>query len=246
VIVNLTPAPEFAHATWAEWIADPGNDGLDDAVKLNILRDYIWRAAKDAHADDALIIKAEWLNKKLLALGVSANFSVTNSYTLRIPVSGFYSTQVSATDRGEAERLFRSTIGTGVRVGDPVIIGTAEFTSGPKDFASGALPDEAPGTVTATLEKLRETILLGVISGPKFCVPGANEVLESFGLAPVPERKKFTVTRRVGALASTTIEAYDEASALRVAQWRWDNRHTGFVVKEADLVTAGDFVAAED
>lgn len=246
---TTTPAPTFTHATWADWIADPANAQLDDDVKLNTLRDYVWETARDAHTDDPSTVRADWVNKKLGKLGVTARLDAVNSYTLEVPVSGKYVATVTAASRTEAEAIFARQLDQ-----DRLVVqknstfwtlADSVFTAGPEDPTPGVVDPEAPTTVDATLVKLRETILLGVIAGPKFCVHGANEALASFGLGSVPERKKFTVTRPVDGFAETTVEAFDALSAERVASWRWEDGHRGFKVSTDDVAVAGDFVVTE-
>lgn len=233
---------DMGPGTWADWIAKFPD--ADDDIKLAALRNYIEQAAREYLASDPDKVTPEWLNKKLPQVGVTARFDAVSTYTLRVPVGGYYTTEASAPNRAEAERLFLATVGSRVRVDAPTITGPVVFTAGPEDPTPCAMLDDAPTTVEATLAKLREILLLGVIAGPRFCDTDTNEVLSSFGLAPVPDRKRFVVTRPVEGFASTTVEAFDEASALRVAEWRWRDR-TGWAVDKDDAAAAGALTAVE-
>ena len=213
--------------TWAEWIAD--NADRTDADKLAALREYI--AALGAEWVGHERITAAWVNKKLYSLGVTDLIKVESAYTLQAKVSGNLEMVVYAHDRGEAlEKAGLRLDGTGhAMVRELESLDTPMFTKGPEDPSTDVNPD-APTTVAATLAELRELIMLGHVSGPKYCDEGANRVLAEFGLAPIPPQKTFTVTRPVEAVMQTTVTAFDEETALRIAGWRWENNKTGYHV----------------
>lgn len=238
--ITTDAMPDVDPETWDAWNA--ANPHADEATALAALRGYIKQAALDAHASEPHTVTAAWLNKKLPALGVDHQLHTYNTYTLEVPVSAKMTVTVSAIDRdaalGELQRLADRAR---VQVEGAALTAAATFLSGPEDPTPGVLPDDAPATVDATLVKLRETVLLAVIAGPRVCVPGANDVLRSFGLGEVPDRQEFKVSVPVSGVAETSVQAYDELSALRVAQWRWDNTRDGFASRDRDVTATGDF-----
>lgn len=235
------------HLDWTEWVS--ANPDQDEATKLLALREYIAATARDWQ--DMGEITAEWANKKLTALGITELIGMTTTYLIQVPVSGTAEIGINAGSRVEALKLLEARL-VGTRqlvISAAVALDTPVFTSGPEDPDPSVIDPDVPTTVQATLDMLREIILLGHIAGPKYCDIGANKVLASYGLAPIPERKKFTVTRPVAADMRTVVEAYDEVSAQRVAGWRWDNGRTGYEVFDVDpideaTVTAADNVAS--
>lgn len=230
------------YGSWAEWIFVPSNAQASEDVRLTALRAFIEAAAKTAV--DNGDITAQWANKKLPALGVAAQFATGHTYSLEAPAAGTYKLDVYADSRTEALREFarRTAAGYSIVIENPSVTGDAVFTKGPEDPTPGALPDDAPDTVDATLVALRETILLGIIAGPRYCEAGASDVLDDFALGNVPERKTYVVTRPVTAVAETTVEAFDEVSAARVASWRWDNDQVGY--NSRDLAAGGDLTVS--
>lgn len=235
--------------TWLEW--STAHDGVDltEATRLGALREYIFETARDQQLRGE--ITAEWANKKLATLGITDRLGTNNAYALEVPVSGVLKISVTAANRQDALTEFhrRASRATMVTIVDHSLTGHPVFIDGPEDGPNVVDPD-APTTVDATLEKLREVILLGNIAGPRWnCDSGANRVLASYGLAPVPSRKSFVVTRPASADMRTTVEAYDEASAERVAAWRWDDNRRGYAAHNVDAldeatVTAADNVAS--
>jgi hypothetical protein len=213
--------------TWAEWSTANTDVDMPEVTKLAALRGYIAATARKWVHD--CTYDAAWANKKFAKLGMADRIGQENYYTVTATVTGTAQVGVYANSRAEAlekanARLSdRDPLISSISVtSDPV------FTSGPED--SAPVNPDGPQTVDATLTMLREIILLGHISGPKVCQVEADRVLASFGLAPIPERKTFTVAVPVEAVMKTTVEAYDEASASRVAGWRWDNDRTGYTV----------------
>jgi hypothetical protein len=219
--------------TWAEWLEE--NDGADDEIKLAALREYIVQEARTHVAYGE--ITPEWANKKLATLGITEQVAATNTYLLQAPVTGTVEISLRAADRTEAEKVFRDSLnGASDRsyvASALTITGDVTFVSGPYDPDPANPAPDTPATVADTLAKLREVIMLGVVAGPKVCEYGANRVLASFGLAPVPSRKQFVVSRPAQVVMQTTVEAYDQDSADRVAGWRWDDGHKGYSVTEA-------------
>jgi len=217
--------------TWTEWSND--NPDADDADKLAALREIIgYTARKYVSSDDCT---AEWANKKLTKLGITDLIAARNTYTLEAPMSGVMKMQVTAVDRAEALATFqaRAAASSAFSIVSAATAGDPEFTAGPEDPTGAAHPD-APTTVGATLDMLREIIMLGNIAGPRFdCVSGVNYVLASFGLALLPLRREFAVHRPVEGVMVTVVEAYDQASAERVAGWRWENARSGYELSEA-------------
>lgn len=206
---------------WAEWSEE--NEDRDDATQLAALHEVILRDA--VYWTGTGEITADWANKKLATLGITGRIG-DNRYTLEMPISGTMTYSVAAANRADAEAKLNSMLSSmpTIAITAPVSQGSPVFTSGPEDVDPNTPNPDAPTTVQATLEKLREIILLGNIAGPRFnCDSGASRVLASYGLAPVPERKEFVVTRPVQGAMRTIVEAYDEASAERVAGWRWEN-----------------------
>lgn len=220
------------YVTWKTWAAD--NADQDEAAKLAALREYIVQTAKSWV--NSCTYDAAWANKKLAALGITERIDAVNPYTLEVSASGTIAVNVYAHDRAEAVAKFHETVAANANrltyVKGATIQGDPVFVSGPEDVATVVDPD-APTTVDATLIKLREVILLGHLAGPKVCEEEANNVLDTFGLAHIPPRRQYVVTRPVTAVMRTAVEAYDEASAARVAGWRWENGRAGHVVVDA-------------
>lgn len=222
------------HATpgisWVEWLEESKDE--TDAVKLAALREYIVHTARaEVHAGS---IYTDWADKKLAALGITERIG-TNTYSVEAPVTAgsLVSVHVAAS-RAEAIQLFEAKVARGgaftVR---RVTIGDSKIIDGPEDI-DPALPVDVPATVDATLAKLRETIMLAHIAGPKkICDYGANLVLDFYGLAHLPQTREFVVTRPVEATMRTVVTAYDESTALRVAGWRWEDGRKGYAVAEA-------------
>ena len=228
---------------WTEWVE--ANADRDDATKLAALREYIF--AQATHWVRSGEITHVWANKKLAKLGITKQIERETVYDLTAPVTAEVGVRVYARNRTEAlekakERLTGMGSASVVKValnGDPL------FTGGPEDRDPSVIDPDAPQTTFATLAMFREIVMLGHVAGPKYCTPGADRVLAAFGLAAIPETKKFVVTRPVTATASTTVEAYDEASAERVADWRWDDGRNGYEIHDAvssddAVVTAKD------
>lgn len=218
--------------TWETWAAD--NADQDEATKLAALREYIVQTAK--RWVNSCTYDAAWANKKLATLGITDRIELVTSYTLEAPASGKLAVTIYARDRTEAVAKFHESVAANANrltyVRGAALQGDPVFVSGPEDVAEVVDPD-APTTVDATLIKLREVILLGHIAGPKVCEEEANNVLDTFGLAHIPPRRQYVVTRPVTAVMRTTVEAYDEASAARVAGWRWENGRAGHEVADA-------------
>lgn len=228
--------------TWTDWLAR--NPGADPDTQLAALREIIVYAAK-TWADSGEITR-EWADKKLAKLGITTRIGLGNTYELEVTASGTFTMAVSGPDRATAEKKFLDHLASMNRaaISKPQAFSLPTFKSGPADVDPTAPADPSiPTTVDATLALLRETIMLAVVAGPKICVPGANDVLDEFGLAPIPERKRFTVSRPVVADMVTTVEAYDMVSAIRVANWRWDDGKSGFTVAETEPTGADDKVA---
>lgn len=236
-------APD-SYDTWSGWIND--NPHAPEQDKLDTLREFIWEEASGRVGTGE--ITEAWANKKLGPLGIVKRFSTENAYVLEVPVTvAPVSMTVYASNRAAAEMKFTDLLAsrapnavgvTGVKAaGDPV------FLSGPEDADPLAFDPNAPTTASETLVKLRETILLAVVAGPRICVDGANEVLDAFDLEHVPARKTFTVTRPAEAEFRTEVEAFDQASAERVAEWRWNDNRTGFATHA--VADEGDFVVTE-
>jgi hypothetical protein len=229
-LIDMTPGD------WTDWQAAFPADDAD--TQLLALRKYIVRAALDAHAHEPGKITAAWVNKKLPHLGISERIETESRYMVEAPARGILTLPVHARSRDEALQKFATAWGNHMMISEACVTGDPQIADGPED-PTGELPDDAPDTVGATLERLRETILLAVVAGPRICIDGANEFLARFGLERVPERRQFVVTRPATAKARTTVTAYDEASAQRVAEWRWGDAYSGYTVEIDD--EAGDF-----
>jgi hypothetical protein len=219
--------------TWLEWSED--NASQDDATKLAALREIITETARSFVYSGN--INAAWANKKLAKLGITDRIDTTNAYTVEVPVSGTARFSLSGRTRAEALEAFaRRMANAPVTVAQSVATAAPVFTDGPEDASTVQDPD-APVTVQATLDMLREIVMLGNVSGPRYnCDSGANRVLTSYGLAPLPERKTFTVRRPAAADMVTVVEAYDEATALRVADWRWEDGQKGYKATNVDPI----------
>jgi hypothetical protein len=222
--------------TWTEWVED--NADSDEATKLSALRESIAATARTWVRSGQ--ISRDWANKKLAKLGVTDQIPGENTYVLEAPVSGTLAITVHAETRAEAEEKFRNQLTSNSRahsVPDATVTGDVSFRSGPEDPGTAAA-DDAPTTVDATLMMLREVIMLGNISGPRWdCDTGTNSVLASYGLAPLPPRRAFTVAVPVEAVMKTTVHAYDEGTAARIAGWRWDDGKRGY---DVDLAVSTD------
>lgn len=230
--------------TWTDWLAS--NDDKDDAEKLGALREIIVQTARTWI--DSGEITAEWANKKLTSLGITDQVDQLKDYTLETSASGTVQLVIRARNRADAETEFRNRLAAApmVTVTGPDAPYAPKFVSGPEDHDPNAVVPDAPATVADTLTKLRQVILLGNISGPRFdCDSGASRVLASYGLAPVPARKTFVVTRPAAADMRTTVEAYDEASAERVAEYRWDNHQAGYTPVNVDAIGEAVVTAAD-
>jgi hypothetical protein len=231
-IVVQHPNPSDA---WTDWLA--ANDLADEADKLTALHEIIVRTARDQVRNETYSrITAEWANKKLAKLGIPDRIGVRNSYVIEAPISGTIRLPVGAANRTAALALFESRVTNAAswEVSALVVQGAPVFASGPADEDPNVVDPDVPTTVQGTLDMLREIIMLGHIAGPKYCEDEANDVLASFGLAPIPPRRKFTVTRPVTAEMSTTVDAYDEESAQRVAAWRWADGRGGYNLANVD------------
>jgi hypothetical protein len=209
--------------TWIEWVTEVVEP--DEDVRLAVLRDLIFDTAKDGVAIGE--ITAEWANKKLAKLGVVKRLDSLNRYKIATTVTADVELEVYGADRAAALDAFNAKVNDRITVAAADAPFALKFVSGPED-PTGQVDPDAPTTVDATLVKLREYIMLGVIAGPRYCEKGANRILAAYGLDPVPAMKKFTVGMPVEAAMKTTVEAYDEASARRIAGWRWDDGRTGF------------------
>lgn len=220
---------------WTEWLT--ANFDAQEPIKLAALREHIaMEARRYVRRGD---VTAEWVNKKLPALGVTDLVASQQHYELTQIATGTTHYLITASSRVEAEKMFRARIAAAsvVAIEQAFTTGDPVFVSGPADpdVSDWPQPDpDSPTTTQGTLDKLRELLLLGVIAGPKFCESGLNPVLRSFGLAPVPARTQYVVTRPATATLRTVVEAFDEASAERVAGWRWDNGRAGYEVAEAE------------
>lgn len=223
--------------TWIEWLES--NKDSDETAQLEALRGLILAEAKrSVEADD---IKADWANKKLPLLGITEQIPRESSYLFTAPVAGTLDLRVFATSRADAlvkvaEILNR---GGGSFVKGVAGAGAAVLIEGPEDVDLTVAGD-APSTVDDTLARLREIVMLGVIAGPHLCKRGVDDLLASFGLAPLPETKRFTVSVPIEGEMLTEVEAFDEDSARRVAGWRWSNGRSGYQLSSAtdtDVVT---------
>jgi len=219
------------NTNWDDW--DDAHGDVNEPTKLAVLREYIVASAREQVTRGN--ITAEWANKKLSKLGITETIPVNSLYVIRQEATGTVEVSVYASDRTSALASFANRLADprGVTARSVVVGGTPEFVSGPEDAQPEVGPD-APQTVDATLAALRETVMLAIIAGPRVCEHGANEFLGEYGLPPVPERKTFKVSRPVQAVMETEVQAYDPASAQRVASWRWDNDRSGFTVTGGD------------
>lgn len=216
---------------WVNWLSNVRTD--DEAVKLDVLRQFIREAARSNVSYGN--VSSEWANKKLVKLGITDLVDTDNAYKVQVDVTGKVMVAAYGRNRVEAveNALKQYNDGRGFwQMSDMQMTSDPQVTDGPEDVDT-VVPDDAPQTVDALLAALRETILLAVVAGPHICEDGANRVLNDFGLDQVPERKRFTVTRPATVEMTTKIDAYDEASAQRVADWRWRNNLSGFQVKDA-------------
>lgn len=233
---------DYTHAdpsiTWTEWLE--ANPDADATIRLAALREYIIELARNWAGREN--ITAEWINKKLAKLGIGYRIVRAAAYTLSVPVTADLSFAVYATNRAEAMQKFtdclRAIETRHATVLHATYTATPVFTDGPEDPDLSVVDPDAPQTEDATLAMLREIIMLAVVAGPRICEPGANTVLSSFGLPDVPARKTFTVTRPVEATATTVVEAFDEASAMRVAGWRWEDGRSGYTVNDLTATDA--------
>jgi len=224
---------------WTEWLAN--NEDRDEATKLAALREYIVAVARkwvrDCTYDEV------WANKKFGKLGITERFDISQQYVLQVAITADLTTSVYAASRTEALEKFNARIAhAGGNITNIAAAGDPVFSSGPEDPDPLGDPD-APQTVGATLALLREIILLGHIAGPRICEAQANQVLASFGLAPIPERRTFKVSRPVDAVMTTTVEAYDEESATRIAGWRWESNRSGYNLATAEAKDAPSVAA---
>jgi hypothetical protein len=228
--------------TWDEWV--DANDDRDDATKLAALREYITATAREwVRSGD---ITGAWANKKLAKLGIADRLG-TNTYVLEAPITGAVRLTLAAATRAEAAAEFQRVMGhaTGASILSPQVTADPTVISGPEDPDPNVVDPDVPATVQATLEMLREIILLGNVSGPRFnCDSGANRVLAEYGLAPVPPRKEYVVTRPATATMRTVVQAYDEASAERIAEWRWEDGRSGYTI--SDATPGGPFAVDEN
>lgn len=227
--------------TWVGWLAE--NDDALDVVKLIALREIIYALAKRWASSGE--ISAGWANKKLPQLGITEQIVRTQPYVLQADVTAVMDLRVYATSRAEAQQkaidLLSMNGGGMVRLIKPGATAPT-FVDGPED-PDPAVLDDAPATVDGTLMKLREIVMLGNIAGPRWdCESGTNTVLASFGLDPLPSRKQFTVGVPVEAVMKTTVEAYDDESALRVAGWRWDSGQSGYYLDQVTDTNAAGIV----
>lgn len=214
---------------WTGWLEE--NKDEDDATKLAALREYIAALGEEWAGRERITV--EWVNKKLTTLGITELVQREVPYTLRALVSAEMDMVVYARNRTEAMEKANERLNGGGSAAVTKVAGTGTvpaFIGGPEDPDPQVIAD-APQTVDALLAALREVIMLGHIAGPKFCKDSADSVLDDFGLAPIPDRKRFTVERAVEGVMTTTVEAYDEVSAQRVAGWRWDSQQSGFALK---------------
>lgn len=216
---------------WTEWVA--ANSDKDEATKLAALREYITEGARTWVRNGE--INTNWANKKLAKLGITEFIEREHRYTVTATVTGKVELVAYGTNRTEALTKVKAQLDgrSGEFVSGLTAVDEPVVIHGPEDVST-TVADDAPQTVEDTLTVLREVIMLGHISGPRFCERGANEVLADYGLAPIPARKTFTVSRPVTAQMTTQVEAYDEASALRVAGWRWDDDRNSYETASVD------------
>lgn len=223
---------------WPEWLAN--NHDRDEDTQLAALREYIFRTAEDAIINSPAT--PEWVNKKLPKLGITQRVHADRTYELEVPVNVQpVRMMVFAANRADALVQFNDRLNHGRHVFTNVeAAADPTFVSGPEDAELDAVDPDAPTTVAGTLVLFRELVLLAVIAGPHLCHDGADRVLDEYGLAPVPARKLFTITRPADVTMTTSVLAFDEASAAKVAEWRWDDSRSGYVVSSAvasDAVT---------
>lgn len=235
------------HATpgiaWTDWLAESGDE--PEATRLAALREYI------AHTARAQVtygtITAEWANKKLAILGVTERISTPREYVLKTSIVADVEMTIYAADRAAAQEGFKHRLGGRLNVTDAEAPYELKFVSGPEDDDDvPAVADDAPTTLGATLVKLREVIMLAHLAGPKVCDDGANEVLDFYGLAHLPQTREYVVTRPAAADMRTTVRAYDEASALRIAGWRWDDNQAGYTTVNIDPIDEATVTAADN
>lgn len=218
--------------TWIDWL--DANGDRDEDTKLAALREIIADTARTWVRSGE--VTADWADKKLAKLGIMERVATMHTYRLEAPVQAKVNVSVTAENRAEAEQKFRSYLTGDVRttITDVSVQGTPTFTAGPEDPDPNSPNPDAPTTVQGTLDMLREILLLGNIAGPRWdCDAGTNRVLASFGLAPVPSRRDYVVEVPADVTMRTIVTAYDESSAGRVAQWRWEDGRTGYSVVKA-------------
>lgn len=221
--------------SWNDWLA--ANEDQDDATKLAALREIIAQTGREWVASGE--ITSVWANKKLAALGITERIDADHQYELKAPINvDPIQMTVYAFDRTAALAQFANRLAAGVHVRRAEAASDPEFISGPEDQVA-TVDDDAPQTVEATLATFREIVLLANIAGPRFnCDSGGSAVLATFGLATIPPRREYVVTRPADAVMRTVVEAYDEASAMRVAGWRWEDGRKGYTVSEATATDA--------
>lgn len=227
--------------TWSEWVAENANVVMPDFDRLAALREYITETAR-THVRNG-DCTADWADKKLAKLGITDRVGILHSYTVECTVTGTLSMVVPGRNRTEALDTFNARLtannSLSWSVRQPSPQGPQIITAGPEDVDPSVVDPDTPATVQDTLDMLREIVMLGNVAGPRFdCETGVNRVLASYGLAPLPQKREFAVHRPVEGVMVTIVEAYDEASAERVAGWRWNNGRSGYNVTEA--VDAGD------
>jgi len=228
---------------WDEWYQKHAATSTGENA-LDALRAFIVQAAR-LWVGKEPGLTADWMNKKLHRLGIAERIEVEHAYQLTGTVTGTVNLRIYGRTRAEAADKFRALL-DGHNPANTVaatLVGDPTFTDGPEDPDPADVDPDAPTTVDSTLLKLHELIMLGHISGPKYCDTGANRVLASFGLDPIPPRRTYTVTRPVEGIASTTVSAFDEASAMKVAGWRWDDGQTGWTVGDVEAADAPTLIA---
>jgi len=226
--------------TWFGWSSINAN--ADEATKLAALRELIVRDATKWVQNGE--ITAGWADKKLAKLGITDRIGSGNTYELEVTATGKFRMAVKATNRAEAESKFLAHLAAMNRaaISEPSAFALPVFVSGPADTDPTAPVD--PTTVDDTLALFREIVMLAHIAGPHICLDGANDLLDDYGLAPVPPVRTFTVSRPVIADMQTTVQAFDMVSAARVASWRWEDGKSGYTMKDAEP-TAADAAVAE-
>lgn len=218
--------------SWVDWLAESADE--TDDVKLAALREYIMHTAKAQVSYGQ--ITADWANKKLPTLGITELFPASREYVLKTSIVADVEMTLYAADRADAVQGFKNRLAGRINVYSAEAPYEIKFVSGPEDVTPADLPADAPTTVDATLVKLREVIMLAHLAGPKVCKDGVNEVLDFYGLDHLPETRKYVVTRPAAADMRTTVTAYDEASALRIAEWRWDDNLAGYKPVNVDPI----------